>query len=131
MCERQKVIWIEWKRAQMYSQVLKKLQSMCSKFNGNVHSYEWSGMEMACQEKQVFGHLLGACLYCHMDSENDLGSGSCSTWCLMLILLQIALPRVEERTPRLKLKLYYEPWFFSMCLPRAIGTPPLPAPDLA
>lgn len=106
----------------MYSQVLVKLPSMCSKFNRDVYSYEWSGMEMACQEKQVFGHLLGVCLYCHMDPEDDLGSGSCSTWCLMPILLQVALPGVDQRTPRVKLKLYYNPWFFPMCLPRAIGS---------
>lgn len=98
--ERQKVIWIKCKRAPMYSQVWKKLQSMCSKFNRDIYNYERSGMERACQKKQVFGNLLELCLYCYMDPRNDRGSGSCSTWWLMPILLQLALPGVDQRTPR-------------------------------
>lgn len=73
---------------------------MCSKFSSDVYNYEWSGMQRVCQEKQVFGNLLGLCLYHHMDPRNNPGSWSLSAWWLTPILLQLALPTVDERAPR-------------------------------
>lgn len=65
---------------------------------------EWSGVEKTCCEKQVLGNLPELCLYCLMDPRSDPGFVSCSAWWLISILLQLALPGVDQRTPFTKAK---------------------------
>jgi len=84
----------------MYSQVRKKLFEVCAANSRDFYSYEWPAMERTCQKKQLFGNLLGLCLYCQMDPRNDLAFGSYSTWWPMPVLVQLALPGADQRTPR-------------------------------